>query len=63
MVSEQTIFNLGLIAGPLPFSIYLIAAYIATKYDLNKSKHAEISEQLVSQFSAQKTSQTAAQKS
>lgn len=42
MVSEQTIFNLGLIAGPLPMAIYLIAAYLATKYDLNKAKHAEI---------------------
>jgi GPH family glycoside/pentoside/hexuronide:cation symporter len=31
--------------------IYLIAAYIATKYDLNKTRHAEISDQL----SAQKT--------
>jgi GPH family glycoside/pentoside/hexuronide:cation symporter len=51
MVTEQTIFNLGLIAGPLPFVIYLIAAYIATKYDLNKTRHAEISDQL----SAQKT--------
>jgi len=51
MVCEQTIFNLGLIAGPLPFVIYLIAAYIATKYDLNKIRHAEISERL----SAQKT--------
>jgi Na+/melibiose symporter-like transporter len=59
MVSEQTIFNLGLIAGPLPFVIYLIAAYIATKYDLNKTRHAEISEQL----SVQKASQLAAQKS
>ena len=59
MVSEQTIFNLGLIAGPLPFAIYLIAAYIATKYDLNKTRHAEISVQL----SAQKTTQKAALKS
>ena len=49
MVSEQTIFNLGLIAGPLPFAIYLIAAYIATKYDLNKTRHAAISEQLLAQ--------------
>ena len=59
MVSEQTIFNLGLIAGPLPFAIYLIAAYIATKYDLNKTRHAAISVQL----SAQKTTQKAALKS
>ncbi len=59
MVSDQTIFNLGLIAGPLPFAIYLIAAYIATKYDLNKTRHAEISVQL----SAQKTTQKAALKS
>ena len=59
MVSEETIFNLGLIAGPLPFAIYLIAAYIATKYDLNKTRHAEISVQL----SAQKTTQKAALKS
>jgi GPH family glycoside/pentoside/hexuronide:cation symporter len=59
MVSEQTIFNLGLIAGPLPFAIYLLAAFIATKYDLNKTRHAEISEQL----SVQKASQLAAQKS
>jgi len=59
MVSEETIFNLGLIAGPLPFVIYLLAAYIATKYDLNKIRHAEISEQL----SVQKASQLAAQKS
>jgi Na+/melibiose symporter-like transporter len=49
MVTEQTIFNLGLIAGPLPFVIYLIAAYIATKYDLNKTRHAEISERLSAQ--------------
>jgi Na+/melibiose symporter-like transporter len=33
----------------LPFAIYLIAAYIATKYDLNKTRHAAISERLVSQ--------------
>ena len=59
MVSEQTIFNLGLIAGPLPFAIYLIAAYLATKYDLNKARHAEISGQL----SAQKASQLASQES
>jgi Na+/melibiose symporter-like transporter len=59
MVSEETIFNLGLIAGPLPFAIYLIATYIATKYDLNKTRHAEISVQL----SAQKTTQKAALKS
>lgn len=49
MISEQTVFNLGLIAGPLPFVIYLIAAYIATKYDLNKTRHAEISELLATQ--------------
>ena len=59
MVSEQTIFNLGLIAGPLPFAIYLIAAYIATKYDLNKTRHTEVYVQL----SAQKTTQKAALKS
>jgi GPH family glycoside/pentoside/hexuronide:cation symporter len=51
MVSEETIFNLGLIAGPLPFAIYLLAAYIATKYDLNKIRHAEISAQLIAQKS------------
>jgi GPH family glycoside/pentoside/hexuronide:cation symporter len=51
MVSEETIFNLGLIAGPLPFAIYLLAAYIATKYDLNKTRHAEISAQLIAQKS------------
>ena len=55
MVSEQTIFNLGLIAGPLPFVIYLIAAYIATKYDLNKIRHAEIFIQLSTQKNTQKT--------
>ena len=59
MVSEQTIFNLGLIAGPLPFAIYLIAAYIATKYDLNKTRHTEVYVQL----SAQKTTQKTALKS
>jgi len=48
-VSEQTIFNLGLIAGPLPMLIYFIAAFLATKYDLNKSKHEEISMQLALQ--------------
>ncbi len=67
MVSEQTIFNLGLIAGPLPFVIYLVAAYVATKYDLTKTRHAEISEllasQLASQLSAQKDQPIAAQKS
>jgi Na+/melibiose symporter-like transporter len=62
MVSEQTIFNLGLIAGPLPFVIYLIAAYIATKYDLNKTRHAEISERLSTQLPAQKTAQRTTQK-
>ena len=55
MVSEQTIFNLGLIAGPLPFVIYLIAAYIATKYDLNRTRHAEISERLFTQQPTKKT--------
>jgi GPH family glycoside/pentoside/hexuronide:cation symporter len=41
-ISEQTIYNLGLIAGPLPMAIYLLAAFLATKYDLNKKKHEEI---------------------
>ncbi|TWX64151.1 MFS transporter [Colwellia demingiae] len=50
-VSEQTIFNLGLIAGPLPMLIYFLAAFLATKYDLNKSRHEEISEQLALQRS------------
>ncbi|MFT5674728.1 MAG: GPH family glycoside/pentoside/hexuronide:cation symporter [Paraglaciecola sp.] len=49
MVSEQTIFNLGLIAGPVPLCIYLFSAYLATKYDLNKTRHAEISAQLAAQ--------------
>jgi GPH family glycoside/pentoside/hexuronide:cation symporter len=48
-VSEQTIFNLGLIAGPLPMFIYFLAAFLATKYDLNKSRHEEISQQLALQ--------------
>jgi GPH family glycoside/pentoside/hexuronide:cation symporter len=48
-VSEQTLFNLGLIAGPLPMLIYFLAAFLATKYDLNKSRHEEISEQLALQ--------------
>lgn len=51
MVSEQTIFNLGIIAGPLPFAIYLIAAYLATKYDVNKTRHAEIAAQLITRKS------------
>ena len=42
-ISEQTIYNLGLIAGPLPMAIYLLAAFLATKYDLNKKKYEEIS--------------------
>jgi Na+/melibiose symporter-like transporter len=42
MVSDEAIFNLGVIAGPVPLIIYLIAAYMASKYDLNKSRHAEI---------------------
>lgn len=46
MVSDDALFNLGLIAGPLPLVIYLIAAYIATKYDLNKTKHTQICAQL-----------------
>jgi GPH family glycoside/pentoside/hexuronide:cation symporter len=49
MVSDQTIFNLGLIAGPLPMVIYLFAAYLASKYDLNKAKHTEICAQLSAQ--------------
>jgi GPH family glycoside/pentoside/hexuronide:cation symporter len=52
MVSEQTIFNLGLIAGPLPMVIYLFAAYLASKYDLNKTKHTEICAQLAAQENA-----------
>lgn len=52
MVSEQTIFNLGLIAGPLPMIIYLFAAYLASKYDLNKTKHTEICAQLAAQENA-----------
>ncbi len=62
MVSEQTIYNLGLIAGPLPFAIYLLAAFIATKYDLNKTRHAEISERLSTQLPAQRTAQRTTQK-
>ncbi|MFT6088186.1 MAG: GPH family glycoside/pentoside/hexuronide:cation symporter [Glaciecola sp.] len=42
MVSDEVLFNLGIIAGPVPLVIYLIAAYMASKYDLNKSRHAEI---------------------
>lgn len=49
MVSDETIFNLGLIAGPLPLVIYLIAAYLASKYDLNKAMHTQICEQLTAQ--------------
>jgi Na+/melibiose symporter-like transporter len=48
-ISEQTIFNLGLIAGPVPMFIYFMAAYIALKYDLNKTQHQQISEQLALQ--------------
>ncbi|WP_082897019.1 MFS transporter [Thalassotalea crassostreae] len=42
MVSADDLFNLGLIAGPLPMAIYLIAVFFATKYDLNKDKHTQI---------------------
>ena len=49
MVSEQTLFNLGIIAGPVPLAIYLLAAYLATKYDLNKTQHATIVTKLAAQ--------------
>lgn len=49
MVSEQAIFDLGLIAGPVPLAIYLLAAYIASKYGLNKAQHAAISAKLSAQ--------------
>ncbi len=52
MVSDETIFNLGVIAGPVPLGIYILAAYLATKYDLNKTRHAEISEILNAQKQA-----------
>lgn len=55
LVSEQTIFNLGLIAGPLPMAIYLLAAYLASKYNLNKAKHIEICEQLSMQENTQQS--------
>ncbi|NMP15481.1 MFS transporter [Thalassotalea sp. Y01] len=45
-VSAEALFDLGMIAGPVPMLIYLISAYIATKYDLNKTKHTEICIQL-----------------
>jgi Na+/melibiose symporter-like transporter len=48
-VDADTIFNLGLIAGPFPMLIYFIAAYLATKYDLNKTRHQQISDQLLLQ--------------
>ena len=51
-VSEQTIYHLGLIAGPVPMIIYFFAAFLATKYDLNKAKHAEVSKVLALQRSA-----------
>jgi GPH family glycoside/pentoside/hexuronide:cation symporter len=41
-----------LIAGPLPMVIYLFAAYLASKYDLNKTKHTEICAQLAAQENA-----------
>lgn len=49
MVSPETIFNLGLLAGPMPMAIYIVAAFLASKYDLNKKKHDEISAQLAAQ--------------
>lgn len=49
MVSEQTLFDLGIIAGPVPLAIYLLAAYLATKYDLNKTQHAAIVTKLAAQ--------------
>ena len=48
-ISDETIFNLGLIAGPVPMIIYFFAAYLASKYDLNKKKHEEICAQLEAQ--------------
>ena len=51
MVSSSDLFNLGLISGPLPMVIYLIAVFIATKYDLNKTKHTQICAQLNEQQS------------
>ena len=47
-VSESIIFNLGLISI-LPMFLYIIAVYIASKYDLNKEKHKQINEQLALQ--------------
>lgn len=47
-VAEPIIFNLGLISI-LPMFLYIIAVYIATKYDLNKERHKQISEQLALQ--------------
>ena len=47
-VSESIIFNLGLISI-LPMFLYIIAVYIASKYDLNKERHKQISEQLALQ--------------
>lgn len=49
MVSADTIFDLGMLAGPMPMFIYLLAAFLACKYDLNKTKHNEISAQLAAQ--------------
>lgn len=50
-VSEQTIFNLGLIAGPLPMMVYFLAAYLASKYDLDRARHQKIIAQLATQRS------------
>jgi Na+/melibiose symporter-like transporter len=48
-ISQDVIFNLGMISGPLPMCIYFFAAYLASKYDLNKVRHQEICQQLVLQ--------------
>jgi len=41
-VSQDAIYSLGLVAGPVPLMIYLFAALLATRYGLNRAEHKKI---------------------
>jgi GPH family glycoside/pentoside/hexuronide:cation symporter len=45
-VPAETIFNMGLINGPILHLFYFIPLIIYTRYGLNRKRHAEVRSQL-----------------
>ena len=49
-VPAETIFNMGLINGPVLHCFYFIPLIIYTRYQLSRTRHEEIREELASQW-------------